>query len=65
MLFFKIFIFRLLCLFTSRENNNFFFKFGKAIKVHQYGYPMKGQVTWHELGRAWTGWTGTGQVRWG
>jgi hypothetical protein len=32
--------------------------FEKTIKVHQYGYPMKGQVTWHV-----TGWAGSrGQV---
>jgi hypothetical protein len=23
----------------------------KTIKVHHYGYPMKGQVTWHGTGR--------------
>jgi hypothetical protein len=39
--------------------------FVKTIKIHQYGYPMKGQVTWHELDWVWTGRAGMGRVRWG
>jgi hypothetical protein len=49
-----LFIFRYPCLFTFREHNDLF-HFEKRIKVHQYGYPMKGQVTWHETGRVWRG----------
>jgi hypothetical protein len=30
------------------------------IKVHQYGYPKKGQVTWHGTGRVGTGRVGMG-----
>jgi hypothetical protein len=44
----------------------------KTIKVHQYGYPMTGQVSWHGTGsdgygsgRNGLGRDGPGRVRWG
>jgi hypothetical protein len=36
--------------------------FEKTIKFHQYGYPMKDQVTWHGRGRAGTGQARTGRA---
>jgi hypothetical protein len=37
--------------------------FEKPIKIHQYGYPMKGQVTWRETDRVGTGRAGTDQAK--
>jgi hypothetical protein len=43
-------------LFTFRKHKPPIFSyFEKTIKVHHYGYPIKGHVNWHETDWAWTG----------
>jgi hypothetical protein len=41
--------------FTFCKHKQQILCFEKTIKVHQYEYPMKSQVTWHKTGRGGTG----------